>query len=176
MALASNVILIPSLSDREAQLLPLDKIVARLNVRIPSEYLRLIAPENRAVMFDKATEIKPLMPSPLTSKTGFQSVLTLFGLSDGDHGIMKNFQRLNGRLESKYVPIAEDGLGNLYMLDAKTKQIVFWHHECPDGENSPTAYTVVAENISSFIAGLQPAKNPKDVDLSAGVKRVQFDF
>lgn len=91
MALSSNVALIPSLLDHDALLLPLDQVVTRLGVRIPSEYLRSIAPENRAVMFDKSTEIRPLIPNPLTSKTGFQSVLTLFGLSDGDHGILKNF-------------------------------------------------------------------------------------
>ncbi|WP_394197477.1 SMI1/KNR4 family protein [Litoreibacter albidus] len=176
MALSSNVALIPSLLDHDALLLPLDQVVTRLGVRIPSEYLRLIAPENRAVMFDKSTEIRPLIPNPLTSKTGFQSVLTLFGLSDGDHGILKNFERLNGRIESNYVPIGEDGLGNLYMLDSKTKQIVFWHHECPDGENSPTAFTLVSDDVVGFISGLQPASVERDVNLSAGVKRVQFDF
>ncbi len=176
MSLKSGVSLIPSLLDRDQPVLSRDVVEQRIGSKLPDIYVDLLAPDYHAVMFKEGVRIRPIASNPLSAQSGFQSVLTLFGLSEGDHGIVANYQRLQGRLESQFIPIAEDGLGNLFMFDCTTLNVVFWHHECIEGENSEQAYSLVSEDVASFIAGLEVSPEDKVTDTSSVVKRATFNF
>ena len=73
------------------------------------------------------------------------------------------------------MPVAEDGLGNLFVFDPESGAVLFWHHECQEGESSPTALTQVSNSFDEFVSGLEPFDDPAPV-ARTGVKRISLDF
>lgn len=143
---------------------------------LPQALIDLLDPIKSPAFFNGSVRIKVEERNPLTDREGRQEVLMLFGLTSGKDGIVAKYQNYNGRFARRCIPFAEDGLGNLFVIDAVSDQVKFWHHECMDGETSPKALTLVAEDFDSFISGLELIKEEHNPELLRGVKSVRLDF
>lgn len=179
MALDSRIHPIALKSDVEAPLLPREKVEAHIGGVLPDSLIAILRDGGHAATFKEGVEIKPQQPNPLAGQDGSQDVLTVFGLSSGKAGIVKTYDQYKDRVGRNYIPVASDGLGNLFVLHAKNHKILFWSHECPDGEDSREAFTDVADNFSQFVSGLRLKPEPEykmEGAKVSGVKRFSFDF
>ncbi|RPE67468.1 SMI1/KNR4 family protein SUKH-1 [Pacificibacter maritimus] len=114
--------------------------------------------------------------TPLTDKEGRQKVLTLFGLTSGKDGIVAQDTNYRRRFAGRCIPFADDGLGNLFVIDTVTGQIKFWHHKCQDGETNPKALALVAKDFDAFLSNLDLFKEEHSPALLQGIKNVRLDF
>jgi hypothetical protein len=179
MALDGRIHPIPLKSDIESPLLPRKRVEAHIGYLLPDSLIDILRDGGHATTFEEGVEIKPQQPNPLAGQDGSQDVLTVLGLSSGKAGIAKTYDQYKDRLGKNYIPVASDGLGNLFVLNAKNQKILFWHHECPDGEDSLEAFTDVADNFTQFVSGLRPkpeAEYKMEGSKVSGVKRFSFDF
>lgn len=71
--------------------------------------------------------------------------------------------------DSHLIPIAEDGCGNLFLLNVETERVYFWDHESADPP------IPVAESFADFLARMK-SWDPASVVLKPGqVKSVWID-
>ena len=143
---------------------------------LPPALADLLRPTGAPTTFEGDVRIKVIEPNQMTDKEGRQRLLVIFGMTTGQDGIVAKHGDYRGRFARRCTPIAEDGMGNLFVIDAISGQIKFWHHECPEGEASPTAMTLVAENFEDFVSGLEVVQEVHDPELLRGVKSARFDF
>ncbi|WP_227272596.1 SMI1/KNR4 family protein [Roseobacter weihaiensis] len=156
--------------------LTLDFVEGQIGTKLPRALLDVLPENGSAIGFAERVDIKPVVPNPIVSASGRQTVFTIFGLNTGPDGIIDNFNRLNGRIFGRAVPIADDGLDNAFVWVPDSGEVLFWHHECAEGEGSPTALTGVSASVSEFFSALSPAIEPSPSELSKGVKSVRLDI
>ncbi|WP_208349848.1 SMI1/KNR4 family protein [Pseudaestuariivita rosea] len=174
MSLNPKIKIVPlSKQDSVLSKTEVEKIVG---IHIPESLVKLLPSDGQAAGFNMTVEIEPQEKNPLVGSNNKQAVSTLFGLGRGDHGIVSEFERLKDRIHGNCIPIADDSLGNAFVIDTLTRNVLFWHHECQDGEGSPAALSLVSRSMEDFIDGLLPGTEPNSEDLNRGVKRVRFDF
>ncbi|MCB5200516.1 SMI1/KNR4 family protein [Loktanella sp. TSTF-M6] len=176
MALDQNIKLEPKSLEQGEHRLTGAETEQALGHTLPRALIDLLDPIKAPAFFNGSVRIKVEECNPLTDKEGRQNVLMLFGLTLGKDGILAKYQNYNGRFARRCIPFAEDGLGNLFVIDAVSGQVKFWYHECIDGETSPKALTLVAEDFDSFISGLEPFEEAQNPAPSSGIKRFRFDF
>ena len=172
-----EVRVVPRDLDEGAAVLTASEIEARINgIELPPLLLSVLPDDGRSVGFDKGVEIEPVEASPIAGDKKRQLVFSLFGLSDGQDGILKNYLRLKGRIDGDMLPIGDDGLDNAFLLDPRTGKVLFWHHEFEDGEGSPKALTEVAPSLEAFLSALRPEQEFDSAELKRGVKAVRLDI
>lgn len=179
MALDSHIHPIPLKSDVDVPVVARNEVEASIGVPLPDSLTTLLRNNGHATTFEEEIEIKPQQPNPLVGQDGQQDVLTIFGLSSGKAGIPAVYRQYRSRLGNEYIPIANDGLGNLFVLHAKSQNILFWHHECPQGEASSDAFTLVANNFDQFVSNMRPKQEQEAKATGSkvsGVKGFSFDF
>lgn len=92
------------------------------------------------------------------------SVRSFLSIIDNDkYSVVETLIRINAmdesRIPANYIPIADDGSGNLIMLDIKVGSIWFWDHEL-EVDNPETSangpYLKISDNFSQFVESLVP--------------------
>ena len=136
----------------------------------------VLSPSYRAMMFVEPVKITPLEPLPQDQDLSAHTVLSLFGLSAGEDGIAAKYAQYKDRIGQQFIPIADDGLGNLFVVNKVDQKVLFWYHESPNGEDSPNAFAVVSADLDEFLSGIDVFIAPNGVDLKSGVKRVTLNF
>lgn len=175
MIINPEIHIVPRDLDEGAAVLTASEIEARINgIELPPLLLSVLPGDGRPVGFEKGVE--PVEENPLAGVKKRQLVFSLFGLNDGQDGILKNYQRLKGRIFGDMLPIGDDGLDNAFLLDPRTGKVLFWHHECEEGEGSPKALTEVAPSLEEFLSALRPEREVDSAELKRGVKAVRLDI
>ncbi|MFL4470129.1 SMI1/KNR4 family protein [Tateyamaria armeniaca] len=161
---------------------PEDRVFSRAEVEqqlghiLPPAMEDLLRPTGAPASFEEDVRIKVVERNQMTDKDGHQRVLVLYGMTSGKDGIVAKYNTYRGRFARRSTPFAEDGLGNLFVVDAVSGQVKYWYHECPEGEASPKAMTLVAEDFESFVSGLEAIKEQPNPEMSRGVTSARFDF
>lgn len=152
------------------------EVAQLLGHTLPPAMTDFLAPIAAPAMFEKDVRINVIEANPLTGKDGRQKVLMLYGMTSDKDGLVVKHDAYKGRLARRSTPFAEDGLGNLFVVDAVKGQVHFWHHECPHGEDSPRAMTLVANDFAAFLSGLEVVSEASEPAVTRGVKSARFDF
>ncbi|RMC30118.1 SMI1/KNR4 family protein [Paracoccus alkanivorans] len=177
MGLDSRIRTMPLKSDTAFAAQDRSTVEAHIGAHLPDSLIALLGTSAQAITFEDGVEIKPLQPNSLAGQDGRQSVLVVLGLSSGRDGISETYDQYKTRLGDQYIPVASDGLGNLFVLHATSQEVLFWYHECPQGEASPEAFTLVANDFDQFLSELQPEEETKEKASNiSGVKKYSFDF
>lgn len=176
MSLRENIHLKPIDLGLDERILSLDDIEAGTGFSLPVELAALLEPTGAPCFFMEEVRISVSEPSPVTDRNGRQLVLLLFGMTSGKDGIVNKYSSYRDRIGLDCLPVAEDGLGNLFVITPEKGEVMFWHHECPDGESSLNALTVVAGDVSAFISSLEAVEEDVPPTRGNGVKRVFLDF
>ncbi|MBW3243514.1 SMI1/KNR4 family protein [Epibacterium sp. DP7N7-1] len=177
MMIDSEIRVVPRDLREGASALTISQVEACIDgIKLPALLLNIIPEDGRSVWFDKGVEVEPVEENPIAGEKQRQTVFCLFGLNNGQDGILKNYLRLKGRIDRDLLPIGDDGLDNAFVLDPRTGQVLFWHHECEDGEGSPKALTEVAPSLAAFLSALRPEQEFESVELKRGVKAVRLDM
>jgi cell wall assembly regulator SMI1 len=125
----------------------LDALEHRLGVTIPVEYRDFLLAHNGGVPTHSVFDV---------SGEGEDSINQFFVVGSGSHTDLERAVRIYaGRLPPGAIPIAEDGLGNLVLLQASGARrglVLFWDHE-READN-PTE--VLASSLSEFLRSLRP--------------------
>ncbi len=94
--------------------------------------------------------------------------LFIFILRSKKYNTPKNFINSNNELYKKLrklpsmtIGVGENSKGSLSIRNVpeKNQKILFWHHECPDGEDSLEAFTDVADNFTQFVSAFFQAND-----------------
>lgn len=176
MTLSANIHLKPRDLQPGEYVMSRAQIEPLLGHSLPPEMEKLLPPTGASASFEQDVRIKVIEPNQMTDKDGRQSVSFLFGRNSGKNGIAAKYNTYNGRIARRCTPFAEDGMGNLFVIDAVSGQVMFWHHECPKGEDSPTALTQVSDSFETFMSALEVVKEEPNPELLHGVKKATFRF
>ena len=176
MTLNANIHLKPKDLQPGEHVLSRAEIEQQLGHTLPSALKDLLPSDGAPASFEEDVRIKVIERNPITDKDERQRVSLVFGMTSGKNGIVTNYNAYQGRFARRSTPFAEDGMGNLFVIDAVSGQVKFWHHECSEGEASPTALTLVAKDFEAFVSGLEAVQEEHDPELLRGVKKATFDF
>lgn len=176
MALNDEITLVPLPSDQATDLLMPAELETLVGARHLDTLLEVLSPSNRAMMFAEAVGITPLEPLFPSQDLSPHAILVLFGLSAGEDGVAAKSLQYRDRIGEQFIPIADDGLGNLFVLDKSDGKVLFWFHESENGEDSPTAFAVVASDLDAFFTNIETLTPTTDLGLESGVKRVTLNF
>ena len=90
----------------------------------------------------------------------------IYGLNDGDLGLVKMNEMYYGRVDESLFAIADAGAGDQFFWSSDSNAVFFWHHESAHGEASKKAMTKVSESIEDFLNGM--VNIVRDDDLAEG--------
>ena len=74
--------------------------------------------------------------------------------SDHYYSAHRNLDMLHGRLPRSTIPIAEDDLGNVILLELRETgrgNIYFWDHECEGDEDPYASLSIIAPSFTEFV-------------------------
>ncbi|WP_406721384.1 SMI1/KNR4 family protein [Thioclava litoralis] len=139
--------------------------------------LRAVVPlAAQSLGFTKEVCVKAISLPPRVAGPNGPQIASIFGLGNRESSVFSEYNRMLGRLPKQVVPIADDGLGNLFVVSKQNGQVYFWDHECPDEEASEAAFTLIASSADDFLSRFVPAPSINSEELKRGVRSVRLDF
>lgn len=156
-------------SDRTGELLPRLLIEQKLDVQLPDILCAALEPFDGPIIFDVLVGVTSLSKIPNLDDEKLLEIELLYGLNDGEYGIIGMKELFRSRVDKKYLPIADPGAGDQIFLNVQSGEVFFWHHECSEGERSPKAVTLISKTIEAFLSGLVEIPETDEESKSSGV-------
>jgi len=142
--------------EKMGEILNVDIVEKKLGVALPSTLAEVLLRFGGPIAFDLSVGVRIKAPALCKLLSGeYALVEVLYGLNEGDDGLLSVNDQYSGRVSEQLVAIADAGEGDQFFWHIQTDQVFFWHHECSGGESSPEALTKVANTVEEFLESIE---------------------
>ncbi len=139
---------------------------------LPTHYKAMLLEYAAPIVFDELTDYCPTKSSPLDRKDGTHSLEVLYGVGEGENGLLTIFKCYEGRIPRETISIAEVPGGNqicMCLSGCRTNKIYLWDHENEReitgiSENDFDNMYLLADSFENFINSLKKRSEEKPKD------------
>lgn len=140
--------------DNVGEVLSLEEFAERLGRSLDPNHLAILQRYGGPIEFELAVYHPSQGLSALLGDPPKLNIDLLFGLNDGEAGLIEAYNSYSDRLGKHIVPLADPGGGDLIVFNERDSQVYFWNHEAPGEEGSPASFSRISNSVADFLSEL----------------------